>query len=793
MMKRKRVFSILQAAGIAVLLLFALPVDAKMEKPDTTTNSVIAKDPIIVVLEEPAEAIDLGLPSGTLWASYNIGATKPEEYGDYFAWGETTPKSVYNFSTYLYKREEYDHTYTDIGRNISGTNYDVAHIKWGGDWCMPTKEDFNELWTNCIHSWTMVNGVKGMLFTASNGKSIFLPAAGIKSDYSFSEANENGYFRAATSLTYYTNSIGCTDYFALEEPDFIDIFLTDGISVRPVIHPISVPESSFYVSCTEIDFDLVELGTDKMKSFKVFNTTDRNITFNVSCDEEMLRYFEITDNGKEFILAPNTSKEYIVTSHGMPTSHEASTTLHIISDFDNQKREIKLKSYGWDFLIETTEYTMTVGEKLTIPIKTDNFTMAINEYGQIVSVTKGGGENIGMNVASVYNSTVNSSSGKIEVEAVGTGKARQIVCDELSNKECYIEITVNDKTAFLKVEPTEIDFGVVESGTTKTKTFTVTNTGKSDLTFTVPNLDWRGYFVVSDTDTDFTLVPNTSKTISVTANGMIRGESAGCYIQVKATTGDGELTEKVQGHAEGWDNNPLTLASKSLKLSVGESSQVDITYGSLNYEVTNDNPTVADAHISSNGVSSGGRYSSHHWSEGKVFVEAKSVGKATLTIKDKNTTEETTLTITVTDGNSGGNEGWRKTIIVTTLDGTTMEYLIDEDTKIKVEKPYLVIETDNVVLNYELEKMKNLRYGKKFISDGIEDVIVENGQPFQYKDETLFFKDLPENSQVGIYTTDGKTVVSRQCSGEASLSLNSLPSGMYIVKINDESYKILKK
>ena len=104
-----------------------------------------------------------------------------------------------------------------------------------------------------------------------------------------------------------------------------------------------------------------------------------------------------------------------------------------------------------------------------------------------------------------------------------------------------------------------------------------------------------------------------------------------------------------------------------------------------------------------------------------------------------------------------------------------------------------MIETDNVVLNYELENMKNLRYGKKFISDGIEDVIVENGQPFQYKDETLFFKDLPENSQVGIFTLDGKTVVNHQCSGEASLSLNSLPSGMYIVKINNESYKILKK
>ena len=136
---------------------------------------------------------------------------------------------------------------------------------------------------------------------------------------------------------------------------------------------------------------------------------------------------------------------------------------------------------------------------------------------------------------------------------------------------------------------------------------------------------------------------------------------------------------------------------------------------------------------------------------------------------------------------------WRQTIIVTTMDGTTMEYLIDKDTKVKIEKPNLVIETENVVLNYELESMKQVRYGKKFITDGIHSATIGNGQPFKLEDETLFFKGLPENTQVGIYTTDGKTVVSRQCSGDASLSLNSLPSGMYIVKINNESYKILKK
>ena len=139
------------------------------------------------------------------------------------------------------------------------------------------------------------------------------------------------------------------------------------------------------------------------------------------------------------------------------------------------------------------------------------------------------------------------------------------------------------------------------------------------------------------------------------------------------------------------------------------------------------------------------------------------------------------------------NGEWRQTIIVTTLDGTTMEYFINKDTKVTIEKPNLVIETENVVLTYELESMKNVRYGKKFVTDGIHSTTLSDNQPFTLEDETLFFKDLPENTKIGIYTTDGKTIVSRQCSGDASLPLNNLTAGIYLVKINNESYKILKK
>ena len=136
------------------------------------------------------------------------------------------------------------------------------------------------------------------------------------------------------------------------------------------------------------------------------------------------------------------------------------------------------------------------------------------------------------------------------------------------------------------------------------------------------------------------------------------------------------------------------------------------------------------------------------------------------------------------------NRVWRKTIIVTTLDGATMEYLIDETTKVRVEKPYLVIETEGVVLNYELEWMGQLRYGRRLV-DGLDEATTDT--PFSFDNETLYFDGLPESSLIGVFTTDGKQTLSRRCSGSASLSLRTLSPGAYIVKVNGETYKIVRK
>ena len=126
----------------------------------------------------PDEAIDLGLPSGTKWAPWNVGASKPEDYGGYYAWGETEVKDIYSWETYIHCDGTAE-TCHDIGTNIAGTEYDVAHVKWGGSWRMPTEEEMNELIENCDYEWTELNGVMGGKFTSrKNGATIFLPAAG---------------------------------------------------------------------------------------------------------------------------------------------------------------------------------------------------------------------------------------------------------------------------------------------------------------------------------------------------------------------------------------------------------------------------------------------------------------------------------------------------------------------------------------------------------------------------------------------------------------------------------------
>ena len=152
------------------------------------------------------EYVDLGLPSGVKWATFNVGATQPEEYGDYFAWGETEPKELYDWSTYKWCDGSYNtltkyNTDSEYGvvdnKKILESSDDAAYVNWGGNWRMPSVDEWNELLSHCSLKWEERNGVSGVaLVSVQNGNSLFLPAAGVYHyDNGLVNLNVEGWYR----------------------------------------------------------------------------------------------------------------------------------------------------------------------------------------------------------------------------------------------------------------------------------------------------------------------------------------------------------------------------------------------------------------------------------------------------------------------------------------------------------------------------------------------------------------------------------------------------------------------
>ena len=200
-----------------VLLLMLASFTAGMEYPrgDVDYNGKVNIADVVTLVDylltgtwdEPVtppdehEWVDLGLPSGTLWATCNVGADNPEDYGDYFAWGETEPKVIYNWSTYKWCNGSVNTMTkycTDSGYGTVDNKTeldpadDAATVNWGTSWRMPTLEQLDELLTKCTWTWTQQNGVNGSLVTGPNGNTIFLPAAGYHWDASLGFADSYG-------------------------------------------------------------------------------------------------------------------------------------------------------------------------------------------------------------------------------------------------------------------------------------------------------------------------------------------------------------------------------------------------------------------------------------------------------------------------------------------------------------------------------------------------------------------------------------------------------------------------
>ena len=188
--------------------------------------------------------VDLGLPSGTLWATCNVGADTPEGCGNYFAWGETEPKDSYGTDNYKYYNSNGElikycvQEGTGVLDNLTTLEPmdDAATANWGDGWCTPSWNQWSELWRYAPHEWTTQNDMQGWRFTGSNGNSIFLPAAGSRWGEEIGYVGGYGFYWS--NQLYWTGSIYTNSpVYAYCEPLWWlpkEIGRWYGMTVRPV-------------------------------------------------------------------------------------------------------------------------------------------------------------------------------------------------------------------------------------------------------------------------------------------------------------------------------------------------------------------------------------------------------------------------------------------------------------------------------------------------------------------------------------------------------------------------------
>lgn len=209
----------------------------------TTTETFYGEEFSFTTLDH--DRVDLGLPSGTLWATCNIGAFAPWASGSYFSWGETESKDNYDWSTYQYcngsentltkycNDASYGYNGFTDGLSTLQSCDDAATVIWGTDWHTPTHEDWQELFDNTTRIWTTSsNGTYGYIFIGSNGNRIFLPVTGLRPSSGYGSYN-NGYYWSSSLGTESPNEAGYFSFYsqACHIDNFPRYF---GLAIRPV-------------------------------------------------------------------------------------------------------------------------------------------------------------------------------------------------------------------------------------------------------------------------------------------------------------------------------------------------------------------------------------------------------------------------------------------------------------------------------------------------------------------------------------------------------------------------------
>ena len=385
----------------------------------------------------PAEAIDLGLPSGTKWASYNLGAAKIEDYGCYFAWGETEEKDRYKWSTYTLCDDGNERKCHNIGSDIAGTQYDVARQMWGGSWQMPDYDHWLELKDNTSYSMTTINGVSCCKLTGPNGKSVYLPASGQFDDYRVVYDGSVGNYWSSSK---YGESTAYMAFFTNESGGFLTWGNSNrciGYTIRPVIPGDKPVFPDLKLSTNSLTLDEGASGTVQVTSGsgKYRCAYESYGTITAAVDGSTITVTALTAGDVKLIVSDTQSgqqKEIAVTVKAKPQITYPNLTLASTATLNLKTRQ----NSGYDITSGSGSYS----------VKSSNNNVATAEITDFVNV-------------------ITSENGKsVRVTAVGVGNATITVTDNLSGQTASFNVSVTQNVDLLKLSTYSLSLKEGESG-----------------------------------------------------------------------------------------------------------------------------------------------------------------------------------------------------------------------------------------------------------------------------------------------------------------------------------------
>ena len=419
--------------------------------------------------------IDLGLPSGTKWACCNVGATTPEEYGDYYAWGETEMKNEYTWNNYIHCNGS-SSTCHDLG-DIIGTVYDIAHIKWQGNWFMPSLEQGEELISNCTSNWTTINGINGCLVTGKNGSQIFLPANGYRknTDNSLTErysllwlsvpssdegsyrlvAGTNNPLQKGTIYKYYGQGVRpvVTDNpylplmlsnknieIALGEDATIEITSGNG---NYTVTSSNQNVASATITGSSVIIHAIDAGTTTII------VTDTKTGDQVAIEVTVIVHLQLSES------SVNITKGKIATINitSGNSSYTVTSSNTSVATATIEGSSVKIVSVGAGTATititditsgETVAISVTVSSSFSVSENT--LSMMIDDENVIVRLTGNNGSyNISSSNVNVATATFEQleDGGNITIHAVGAGTATITVTDTQTGETATIEVTVS--------------------------------------------------------------------------------------------------------------------------------------------------------------------------------------------------------------------------------------------------------------------------------------------------------------------------------------------------------------